>query len=445
MTKTWLLPLVGPLARLVTNAYYRVTIAGDALPPLDPLLLVANHPNMVFDPALVAAATRRPVRFLAKAPLFRIPVAGRLLTWAGCLPVYRAKDDPSLTGQNEGTFAAVSDALSEGAAVAIFPEGTSHDAPSIQPLKTGAARLALGAAARGVPLAIVPVGLVMADRDRARSEALVVLGAPVAWDDLRIASPDDVDAVRDLTGRITAALARVTVNLDEWADEPLVTTAEAIHAAARAVPPEPADRVRRLWRATGLLRALRQTGDARYPPLADAVASHGRRLARLGLNPADLNEPTDLEGALRWTGRRLPLIAAGGMALLGLLLVTGPMILADLVTRRSGGGQEIRATRHLFVGAAFAVAWWVALAVAAGFAAGWVAGLLAGILLPVIGLVGLGIQQAWAERLHQARRWLLLRFGAERRRRLIEAQAAIATQLDDVVARPPLDPVGSSA
>ncbi len=441
LTRTWLLPVVGPLARLVTNAYYRVTVAGPEPPRGEPLLLVANHPNMVFDPLLVATALPRPVRFLAKAPLFRVPVVGAILRWAGCLPVYRPKDAPALTAQNEATFAAVTDVLASGAAVAIFPEGTSHDAPALAPLKTGAARLALGAAAHGIPLAIVPVGLVMADRDRAQSEALVVLGPPVSWDDLRGSGAEDVPAVRTLIERIAKALASVTVNLDAWADEPLVTTAEAIYAASREVDPDPADRVRRLWLATGWLRALRQTGDPRYPPLAAAVAAHGRRLAQLGLAPADLREPTDIENALRWTGRRLPLILAGGAALLGLLLVSGPMIIADVVTRRAGGGQEIRATRHLFAGAALAAGWWAILATVGGMTWGWAVGVALAVALPLAGLLGLGVQQAWAARLHQARRWLLLRFGGERRQRLLQEQARIAARLDQIVARPPGEPV----
>ncbi len=441
----WLLLIVGPLSRLVTNAYYRVTVAGPTPPPLDPLLLVANHPNMVFDPLLVATGMPRPVRFLAKAPLFRVPIVGTVLRLAGCLPVFRSKDDPGLTAQNEATFAAVTAALAGGAAVAIFPEGTSHDAPALAPLRTGAARLALGAAASGVPLAIVPVGLVMADRDRARSEALVVHGPPVAWDDLRGTAPHGAAAVRELTDRITAALAGVTVNLDEWADEPLVTTAEAIHAATHDAPADPADRIRRLWLATGWLRALRQTGDPRYPPLAAAVSAHGRRLAQLGLSPADLEEPVDLDRALRWTGRRFPLLAAGGMALLGLLLVSGPMILADVATRGAGGGQEIRATRHLFTGAALAVAWWAVLAVTGGIFWGWPAGVALTVALPLAGLAGLAVQQAWADRLHQARRWLLLRFGSARRRQLVEEQRAIAARLDGIVARPPVAPTARAS
>lgn len=433
-----LLPLVGPVARLLTHAYYRVTVAGTPVPSSGPLLLVANHPNEVFDPLLVAAAVDRPVRFLAKAPLFKVPVVGSVLRAAGCLPVYRRSDDPKLSAKNEETFSAVTAALAGGAAVAIFPEGTSHDAPAMAPLKTGAARIALGAAEAGVPPVIVPVGLVLADRDRARSEALAILGPPVEWEDLH-PHPSPADAVRELTARITSALSMVTLNLDAWADEPVVTTAEAIYAATHPVSPDPAERVQRLWLATRHLRALRRNGDPRYQPLASAVKAHGRKLARLGLSPDDLDRPTDLGTALRWTGRRLPLLLAGATAILGLALITGPMILADLATRRGPSGQESRASRHLYLGTALVVGWWCALALAGGILLGAPVGVAALPLLPVAGFAGLAVQQAWAWRLHQARRWLLLRFGGRWRRRMLAEQAALGEALGDLVARPPAE------
>ena len=431
-----LLRLVGPVARLITHAYYRVTVAGPPVPAQGPLLLVANHPNEAFDPLLVATAVERPVRFLAKAPLFAVPVVGRVLRAAGCLPVYRPSDDPGQTARNAATFAAVTAALQEGAAVALFPEGTSHDAPSLAPLRTGAARIALGAAAVGVPVAIVPVGLVLADRDRARSEALAVLGPPLAWDELRVAGPSG-EAVRELTGRIAAALEAVTFNLDQWADEPLVVTAEAVYAATHPVSPDPAERVRRLWLATRWLRALRGSDDPRYPPLAAHLRAHGRALARLGLAPADLGEPSDLATALRWTGRRLPLLAAGAMGLVGLLLVSGPMIAADLLTRGREHGQESRATHHLYVGSALVLLWWAAIVGTVTLAAGAAAGGMTALVLPVAGFAGLAIQQAWARRLHQARRWLFLRTGGGWRRAILAEQARLGAALGELLSRPP--------
>ena len=431
-----LLRLVGPFARLIAHAYYHVTVAGRPVPSSGPLLLVANHPNEVFDPLLVAAAVERPVRFLAKAPLFSVPLVGPVLRAAGCLPVYRPSDDPSLTARNADTFAAVTAALRNGAAVALFPEGTSHAAPALAPLRTGAARIALGAAGAGVPLAIVPVGLVLADRDRARSEALAVLGPPLSWEDLRPRGPSP-DAVHDLTGRITDALEAVTLNLEAWADEPLVIVAEAVHAATHAVSPDPAERVRRLWIATRWLRALRAADDARYRPLAAALRAHGRKLARLGLAPTDLHEPSDLATALRWTGRRLPLLAAGAMALVGLLVVSGPMTVADLVTRGRAGGQESRASRHLYLGSALVLLWWAAVAGTSWAQWGGVAGAAIAVLLPVAGFGGLAVQQAWGRRLHQARRWLFLRFGGRWRRVLLTEQEALGAALDELLSRPP--------
>ncbi|MEZ0336492.1 MAG: 1-acyl-sn-glycerol-3-phosphate acyltransferase [Gemmatimonadales bacterium] len=430
----WLLPLVGPVARLLVHAYYRVTVAGTPVPAHQPLLLVANHPNEVFDPLLVAAAAGRPVRFLAKAPLFGVPVVGAVLRAAGCLPVYRRSDDPALTAKNEDTFEAVTAALADGAAIAIFPEGTSHDAPALAPFRTGAARIALGAAAAGIPLAIVPVGLVLADRDRARSEALAVLGSPIQWDDLRASTPASGEAVRELTARTLAALSAVTLNLDAWADEPLVTTAEAIYAATHEVSPDPAERVRRLWVATQWLRTLRQSGDRRYEPIAREVKAHGRKLARIGLNPGDLNQPTDLGTALRWSGRRLPLLLAGAMAIPGLLLVTGPMILADLATRGHGTDQAGRASRHLYFGSVVVLVWWAALALLAGLALGPTVGLVALLVLPIAGFLGLAVQHAWALRLHQARRWLFLHFGGGWRRQLQDEQAALGVKLGELIA-----------
>ncbi len=144
----WLLPVFSWLARVAARIYYRVRFAGPPIPAEGPVLLVANHPNSLLDPTLVVASADRPVRFLAKAPLFTDRKIGWLMRAAGAIPVYRRSDDPSLMSRNEDSFRAVFDVLGDGAAVGIFPEGISHSEPSMSPLKTGAARIALGATER---------------------------------------------------------------------------------------------------------------------------------------------------------------------------------------------------------------------------------------------------------------------------------------------------------
>ncbi len=144
----WLLPVFSRVSRLALRTFYRLEVAGGRVPPAGPVLLVANHPNSLLDPAMVVAVAGRPVRFLAKAPLFGDAQVGWLVRGAGAIPVYRASDDPSKMGANQDAFRAAHASLAEGDAVGIFPEGTSHSEPSLVPLKTGAARIALGAAAR---------------------------------------------------------------------------------------------------------------------------------------------------------------------------------------------------------------------------------------------------------------------------------------------------------
>lgn len=285
----WLSPLFPSVARAAAFVYYRVRYTAEQVPREGPLLLVANHPNSLLDPMLVAAAARRPVRFLAKSPLFGDPKIGWLVKASGAIPVYRRADDPSQMDRNVDMFRAVHAALAEGAAVGVFPEGLSHSEPALAPLKTGAARIALGAhALTGRAFPIVPVGLVFRHKDVFRSEALVLTGRPVAWDDLAPRGLEDGDAVRTLTDRIAEALRTVTVNLERWEDQPLVECAVRVWEAERGTLPDRAERVARLDVTTRILAEVRRSEDPAAALLARDVEAHGRRLRRLGLRPADL-------------------------------------------------------------------------------------------------------------------------------------------------------------
>src|SRR3989304_4286511 len=77
------------------------------------------------------SAPRRPVRFLAKAPLFGDLKTGWMMRAVGAIPVYRRVDDPTLMDRNTDMFRAVYVSLARGAAVGIFPEGESHSEPSM--------------------------------------------------------------------------------------------------------------------------------------------------------------------------------------------------------------------------------------------------------------------------------------------------------------------------
>jgi 1-acyl-sn-glycerol-3-phosphate acyltransferase len=122
------------------------------IPRQGPVIIAANHISY-FDPLCLAVfidAAGREVRFLAKSELYRNPLLGWVLRSAGQIPVHRESRDAARSLQD-----AVA-AMREGAAVAIYPEGTTTRNPDFSPMKakTGVARLA---ALTGAP--VVPVGM----------------------------------------------------------------------------------------------------------------------------------------------------------------------------------------------------------------------------------------------------------------------------------------------
>ncbi|HYT27276.1 MAG TPA: lysophospholipid acyltransferase family protein [Actinomycetota bacterium] len=156
MRPSWRLPvyaLAKALVPPVIRFWVRLDMRGSLdIPPRGPVIIAANHVSY-FDPLCLGTfidSAGRQVRFLAKSELFE----GRLLRWilrgAGQIPVYRESRDAAKS------LAAAVAAMQEGAAVAIYPEGTTTRNADFTPMpaKNGVARLA---ALTGAP--VVPVGM----------------------------------------------------------------------------------------------------------------------------------------------------------------------------------------------------------------------------------------------------------------------------------------------
>jgi len=116
------------------------------IPRRGPVLLAPNHISDG-DPPMVAASALRPLWFMAKAPLFDIPVLGPWMRFCRAFPVERDGMDRAALRFTEGL-------LERGQAVVIFPEGQCSPTGELAPLMPGVVMLALRT---GVP--IVPVGI----------------------------------------------------------------------------------------------------------------------------------------------------------------------------------------------------------------------------------------------------------------------------------------------
>lgn len=258
-----------------------------------PAIIAANHSNALADVGVILGKLPGLPRFLAAGSWWKVAPARLLFRLAGAVPVYRRRDGGG-ADQNASAFEACHAALADGAHLAIFPEGETHLEPKLLPLKTGAARIALGAAhdAKVKGITIVPVGLVYEDRGRFRSHVALQVGEPIhvdEWTDRYHIDP--TAAVRDATKLLTARLAAVSVNHDSSDEASIVERAAAFTIYAGGECEGDAQFAQRNALRHALASAIARAGgpaSPEYGKLAAAVQAHIRDLERLGMEHADV-------------------------------------------------------------------------------------------------------------------------------------------------------------
>jgi glycerol-3-phosphate O-acyltransferase/dihydroxyacetone phosphate acyltransferase len=432
------------IALRASRVFYAIERVGPPFPP-GPLLVTANHPNSLMDAIVLFTVAGRPLRPLAKAPLFDQPVIGHVLRGLGGLPVYRRQDDPALMERNETTFDAAVEALGAGAAVLIFPEGKSHSEPGLVELRTGAARIAFRAEERAgfcLGLRVLPVGLAYERKHLFRGRVAVLVGAPLevaAWREAYARDP--VAAVRELTDAIAAALERVVVRLSGWEDWPVVEAAQRIYLHEKGVtgaretpgPGTALDVVRRFAQGLAWLRAA-------YPEraerLARAVRTYASRTARLGVRRGDVPQAYRFWPSATYALRlAAPLVALTPLAAAGAVAWALPYRVPRLAVRLLRPEFEAVATVKFVSGLAAFAAFYAAYLGLAGYATlPWpvVAALAAG--LPACGLAAL----EWHRRAAQFREDARVLWRALRRRNLREQlrrrRAALVAEFEALAA-----------
>ncbi len=190
--------------------------AQQKIPSTGGVVLAVNHISNV-DPLAVgqyvAFAGRWP-RFLAKASILRVPVAGRIIRACGQIPVERD------TAAAQDALAEALTAVRADRAVVVYVEGTITSDPDLWPMRgrNGAARIALQT---GVP--VVPIGQWGAQEimygKRIHPPTLLprrtfrlVTGDPVPLDDLR-ALPVTTAVLDEATERIMVAITALVAEL----------------------------------------------------------------------------------------------------------------------------------------------------------------------------------------------------------------------------------------
>ncbi len=129
------------------HTYFRINIHGaDHVPKFGGVIAVSNHASF-FDPPILSNCVGRPVAFMAKEELFKIPVFKQGIKLYGAYPVKRSIGD-------RAALRSAMTALDSGWIAALFLQGTRSADARITDPKSGAAWIAAKAQ---VPL--LPVSL----------------------------------------------------------------------------------------------------------------------------------------------------------------------------------------------------------------------------------------------------------------------------------------------
>ena len=139
------------LVWLLIHSVYRLEKSGlENIPDTGPAVLVCNHVSFV-DALIIAAACRRPIRFVMDHAIFRVPVLNFVFRTGRAIPIASSRDDPELL---EKAYDEIARALEQGDLIGIFPEGRITDNGEMVPFRPGIKRIIERSPVLVVPLAL---------------------------------------------------------------------------------------------------------------------------------------------------------------------------------------------------------------------------------------------------------------------------------------------------
>ncbi|MBS4191052.1 1-acyl-sn-glycerol-3-phosphate acyltransferase [Bacillus sp. FJAT-49705] len=155
----------------ILKPIYRFEVTGrEHFPKEGGVLLCSNHINN-FDPPVVGINAPRPVHFMAKEELFKVPLLGKIVSNLNAFPVKRGMSDREALRKGLAI-------LKEGHVLGIFPEGTRSKTGELTKGLSGVGFFALRTDAAVVPCAII-------GPYKAFKRLKVIYGKPINIQELR--------------------------------------------------------------------------------------------------------------------------------------------------------------------------------------------------------------------------------------------------------------------
>ena len=326
---------------LTVKGYFRSTfIEGkEQVPVSGPLIFVANHTSAFMDPILLAVHLKRPVYFLARGESFKSKLVSTIFSWLHMIPIYRPDISPDEVHKNKQVFQRCFDHLAEGKTIMIFPEGISKTERRLRPIKTGVARIALGAEQEygfGLGVKIIPIGINYSNPHYFQSDVYVRFGQPIELEQFHVNyEADSVKAVKDLTAMIKSQLERLTVIVEDESLDQLIKDIERLYRSTlRAGLPEKHKAAQDFYLSKEIVSAVQFYKAFRPKSTLEfqrKIANYIAELDRLEISDAEIRSRKAYARSIR---KGLYFILGFPFFVYGYLVNISPYFLAMMLSRR---------------------------------------------------------------------------------------------------------------
>lgn len=432
-----------PVLRLMVSTFFRkIEITGVENVPLDaPVIYTPNHMNSLVDGILARTQLPREPRPLAAFKLWNVAALKPLLTAVRAIPVYRQQDsqDPQYAENNRDMFSACYEALARKYCIVVFPEGESHAGSELQKLKTGVARIALGAEQHHGPLGvrIVPVGLNFDAKQKFRSRVLLSIGKPIdPIAELKVVDAEDREAVTAVMDRVEQGIKSVTLNYPSWEEARLIQRAAVLYAAKQQQDAEAQESLAEEFSVEKLLAdaylRAKESNPRRITRVLEAVNGYDRLLRVLSVQHEHVvaNNPKLLQAIYSLRKLSLFLIRLP-LSLIGIFLNILPFLLTRMLSR-----LKIRADRQstakIFGGLVLYPLCWT---LQADFLSDqFYSALLWWFLAPLSGISSLLFRERHAQLLEELRTYLKLNTHAEMKDELAQRLETVRIEVAELLA-----------
>jgi glycerol-3-phosphate O-acyltransferase/dihydroxyacetone phosphate acyltransferase len=298
----------------------------------------------------------------------------------GSFPGNAVEQDPDFKGSKfkvaphvdqTAVYKAVFARLNAGGCVGIFPEGGSHDRPSLLPLKAGVALMALGTLADNPDcgLKIVPCGMNYFHAHKFRSRAVIEFGNPIEVPKEiveQFKQGDRRESVGALLDIIYQSLVAVTVTSPDYETLMVIQAARRLYNTKGKKLPLPmvVELNRRLVKGYNHFK-----DDPRIVNLRNSIVDYNKQLRILGIRDHQVQYAKfsilQVVATLIYRLGKLALLAIGTLP--GLLLFTPVFVATKYLSMKKSKealaassvklqGRDVMATWKLLIALAFAPA-----------------------------------------------------------------------------------------